>query len=200
MNAPAQIEPFTILLKHKRIAFPALWTPQAIGDGSPAWGARFIIEPNDPDVAALDALMLKVAKNKWKDEGEDLLGFLIENRKTAFEHGPYRSTTTGKVYDGFQGKFNLGTRSEKTKPSVFDKAGDPVTTQSGVESLIYSGCYTHPKIEIWAQDNRYGKRINATLTGIMFDEHGAAFGGGSGPAAADEFASLAKKANAEDLL
>jgi hypothetical protein len=196
MKAP----PTTILLKHKRIAFPALWTPQAIGDGAPAWGARYIIEPNDEDVEKLDELMLKVAVDKWKDEGRELLRFLLENRKTAFEHGPYRSSTTGKVYDGFQGKFNLGTRSEKTKPTVVDKAGDEVTTQTGVESLIYSGCYVHAMVELWAQDNRYGKRINATTTGVMFDEHGASFGGGSGPATPDAFASLAKRANAEDLL
>lgn len=192
--------PVTLLLKHVRIAFPALWTPQAIGTGQPAWGARFIIEPNDPQVGVLDRLMMRVALEKWKDEAEELVPYLIEQGKVAFQHGPYRSTATGKIYDGFASKFNLGTRSEKTKPTVVDKSGDEVTTQSGVESLIYSGAYVHAKIEMWAQDNQYGRRINATTLGVMFDEHAPSFGGGSGPASVDDFAALAKRAAAEDVL
>jgi Protein of unknown function (DUF2815) len=190
----------SILLHRKRIAFPALWTPKGIGEGAPAWGARFAIDPNDPEVEALDALVEKVAVDKWKEEGKGFLEFLKGQRKVAFEHAPYRSSTTGKIYDGFAGMFNLGTRSEKTKPTVFDKSGDEITTQQGVESLIYSGCYVHPKVEFWAQDNQYGKRINASLLGVMFAEHGAAFGGGSGPASADDFASVAQRADAEDVL
>ena len=36
-----------LMLKNKRLAFPALAKPQAIGDGEPAYGARLIIDPDD---------------------------------------------------------------------------------------------------------------------------------------------------------
>ena len=43
-----------LMLKNKRLAFPALATPQSIGEGEPAYGGRLIIDPSDPDVAVID--------------------------------------------------------------------------------------------------------------------------------------------------
>lgn len=188
------------MLKNKRIAFPALAVPQAIGEGSPAYGARFIIDPNDPDVAALDKAMVEVAKEKWKDDAEAVLDLLITNKKTAFQHNPYRSTSTGKVYNGFEGMFNLGTRSEKTKPTVVDQFGNELTAKADIERVIYSGCYTHAKVELWAQDNQYGKRVNASLLGIMFAGNGDSFGGGARAADASEFAGMVQSVDADDVL
>jgi hypothetical protein len=45
-------------------------------------------------------------------------------------------------------------------------------------------------IELWCQDNNYGKRINASLRGVQFLKDGEAFAGG-GVANADEFDDLA---------
>lgn len=38
-------------------------------------------------------------------------------------------------------------------------------------------------VEFWAQDNNYGKRVNATLLGVQFVRDGAAFAGGTTGAA-----------------
>ena len=43
-------------LKNVRISFPALAAPQALGDGEPAYGAKFIITPNSAHAAALEAI------------------------------------------------------------------------------------------------------------------------------------------------
>jgi hypothetical protein len=188
------------MIHNKRIAFPALAEPKAIGEGSPAFGARFIIEPNDPEVALMDATMEAVAAEKWKEDGDDVLEHLIEEGLTAFKHSPYRSKKTGKVYDGFQGKFNLGTRSEKTKPTVLNEFGKEVSDTRAIESLIYSGCFVHAQVEFWAQDNTYGRRINASLLGVMFADRGESFGGGSPPADASDFKALARRVDIEDVL
>jgi hypothetical protein len=51
------------------------------------------------------------------------------------------------------------------------------------------------------QDNKWGRRINCSLRGVMLTGEGENFGGGSAPASADEFASLAKAVpDAADLL
>ena len=34
-------------------------------------------------------------------------------------------------------------------------------------------------VELWAQDNNYGKRINASLAGVQFAKDGEAFAGGT---------------------
>jgi hypothetical protein len=54
---------------------------------------------------------------------------------------------------------------------------------------------------VWAQDNKWGRRINCSLRGVMLTGEGENLGGGSSAASADEFASLAKIApDADDFL
>ena len=81
---------------------------------------------------------------------------------------------------------------------MVDRFGNEVLDKSEIERLIYSGCHTHVSLDIWAQDNKWGRRINCTLRGVMFAGDGANFGGGSAPASASEFAEFAE--DAEDLL
>ncbi len=179
-----------IMLKDVRIAFPAIAEKQAIGDGEPAYGAKFIIMPSSPIVKTLDDGMLAVAKEKWKDKADDVFKFLIANKKVSFVHGPYCNSKTGVPYLGFENMFSLGARNASTQPSVFDRYGKQVNDKDTIKSLIYSGCYVNTKIQLWAQDNSYGRRINASLLGIMFSRDGDAFGGAT-PARAEDFASMA---------
>ena len=36
------------------------------------------------------------------------------------------------------------------------------------DNLIYSGCYVNGKVDIWGQDNKYGKRVNAKLIAVQY--------------------------------
>jgi len=190
-----------LMLKNKVHAFPAIAEAASIGDGEPAFGTRLVIDPKDDDVALIEKAMKEVARAKWKDDGDAVLAMLIEDGKVAFERKPYRSKKTGKVYEGFEGKFNLGTRNPKAQPTVFNQYGEPVTGKSAIEQLVYSGCRINAKVEFWAQDNSFGRRINCSLLGVMFAGDGERFGGGSAPASADDFAGMATaKAAAEDVL
>ncbi len=190
-----------LMLKNVVLAFPALAEPQAIGDGEPAYGARFAIDPKSPLVGEIDAAMLAVAKQKWKEDGEAILDMLRSDKKVAFEKAAYRSKKTGKPYEGFEGTYSLGSRNAKTQPTVFDQYGAPVTTKSGIEQLLYSGCRVNAKVEFYAQDNSFGRRINCSLLGVMFAGDGERFGGGSAPASADDFAAFAAQpSEPEDVL
>jgi hypothetical protein len=185
-------------LKNIRISFPALGAPQALGDGEPAYGAKFIVEPNSAHATALDDAIAAVAKDQWKDKAENVLAMLREDGKVCFTKREYRSKKTGLPYEGFEGKHYLNSRNAKNRPTVVDRFGNEVTDKGEIERLIYSGCHTHASFDIWAQDNKWGRRINCTLRGVMFAGDGESFGGGSGVASASEFADLAE--DAEDLL
>lgn len=190
-----------MMLKNKRIAFPAIARPQSLGEGEPAYGGKLIIDPKDADVKRIDQAIREAAETKWKEDAEDVLAMLYEDKRVCFDKSPYRSKKTGKPYAGFEGMFNLGTRNAKTQPSVFDIYGDPVTDPNKIEALIYSGCYVHASVEFWAQDNTFGRRINCSLLGVMFAGDGESFGGGSAPATAEDFSNLARaKADADDIL
>lgn len=193
-----------LFLKNVQIAFPALAEPQAIGDGEPAYGGRFVIDPARTDlIKELDAAMAAEAKAKWKEDGDAVLAMLVEEGKVAFEKKPYRSKKTGKVYAGFENMYNLGARTPagKPRPTAFNEYGKELTTKAEIEQTIYSGCEVTAKVEIWAQDNSYGRRINCSLLGVIYAGEGERFGGGSAPASADDFGAFAKaKADAADVL
>jgi hypothetical protein len=177
------------------MVFPALAEAQAIGDGEAAYGARFVVDPKNAEhVAQLEAAMKDVAKAKWKDDAEAVLAMLTEEGKVAFEKKPYRSKKTGKIYEGFEGKYNLGARTSvnKPKPTCFDEYGKELATKPQIEQKLHSGCLVHAKVEMWAQDNSYGRRINCSLLGVMYAGEGDRFGGGSGPASKDDFADMTK--------
>lgn len=177
-------------LKNVRISFPALDKPAAMGEGEPAYQSKFIIEPKSENVKLLDDAIVAVAKEKWKDKAETVLEALKEDKKLCFLHSAYKNKKTGEPYAGFEGKFSLSTRSQN-QPTVFDQFGNEIKDPRDIKAKIYSGCYVHAKIDVWAQDNQYGRRINANISGVMFSKDGEAFGGSS-PATADDFADLAE--------
>ncbi len=190
-----------IMLKNVVLAFPALAEPQSFGEGEPAYGAKFPIKPNSEQQKQIEAAILAEAKEAWKDKGDSVLEMLIEDGKVAFVKKVYRSKKTGEPYQGFDGTHYLSTRNAKTQPSVYNEYGDQLTAKGDIEAKAFSGAVVNASVEVWAQDNKWGRRINCSLRGIMLTGEGENFGGGSSPASADEFASLAKaKADAEDIL
>jgi len=190
-----------IMLKNVVLAFPALAEPQSFGEGEPAYGAKFPIKPTSEQQKAIEAAVLAEAKEAWKDKADSVLKMLEEDGKVAFTKKIYRSKKTGEAYQGFEGAHYLSTRNAKTQPTVFNQYGEELTGKSDIEAKAFSGAVVNASIEIWAQDNKWGRRINCSLRGVMLTGEGENFGGGSSPASADEFASLAKaKADAEDIL
>lgn len=190
-----------IMLKGVTLAFPALAEPQAFGEGEPAYGAKFPIKPNSEQQKAIEAAMLAEAKEAWKDKAESVLAMLADDGKLAFVKKVYKSKKTGEPYQGFENAHYLSTRNAKTQPTVFNEYGDELVSKGDIERQAYSGALVNASVEIWAQDNKWGRRINCSLRGVMLTGEGDNFGGGSSPASADEFAGLAKaKADAEDIL
>lgn len=188
-----------IRLKTKRLAFPALAVPDQIGDGEPAYGGRLIIDPNDAELKLLEATIEEAAAGQWKDDAKAVLASLYEKDKVALHKTPYKNQA-GKVYAGFEGMYNLGMRSasKKPRPSYFDKHGNALVEKAEIERVLYSGCYVHAQVDIWAQDNAWGRRINCTPLGLVFAADGDSFGGGAGPATAGDFSDLFE--DASDIL
>lgn len=164
-----------LMLKGVRLAFPSLFEPSAYGEGEPSYQATLIMEPDAAQ--AVESAMASVAREKWGAKGEAQLKALKAAGKVCLRDGDEKPD-----YDGFEGKMFVAARS-KTRPTVVDGQRNPLTERDG---RLYAGCYVNASIEIWAQDNAYGKRINCTLRGVQFVRDGDAFGGGR-PAAAEEF-------------
>ena len=171
-----------IVIRNVTIAFPAIFEKQAVGDGEPAYGAKFIIPPNHPQVDEIRNAIQASATGKWNDKASSVLKLLTADKKVAFVEGPYLNKN-GEPYAGFADAFHLSSRSATVKPSAWNSANLPTTSADG---LIYSGAFVDASVEIYAQDNKWGRRINCGLRGVRFVAHGESFGGGT-PASASEF-------------
>lgn len=163
----------TTVLKDVRLAFPNIF------EGHPESG-KFnvlgIFDPGSEGHAALEAEIDKIMQEKWggKVSRNQLKQFCLHD-------GADKSQ-----YDGFEGKMYISASNE-AQPTVVDRDGrSPLTKASGKP---YSGCYVVLYVELWAQDNKYGKGVNATLRGVQFYRDGPAFTGGA-PLSTDEFQSF----------
>lgn len=184
-----------------RLAFPALYEPRAMaGDpnSKPAYGGKLIVAPNGANHQKLIAAMRQVAKEqpKYGANWESILDELIKKERVCYVQGPYNDKD-GKPRDGFEGMHYLSCRSEKLKPTVKDRFNNNVL--EGQPGAPYAGCLVHAAVDVWAQDNNFGRRINCTLQGVMFADDGPAFGGGR-PANESTFAGLAAAPSTEDFV
>ena len=67
------------------------------------------------------------------------------------------------------------TRSvSKGPPSVKDKSLQDIRMEES--HYPYAGCYVKVSVRFWAQDNDFGKRVNAECRVVIFDKHGEPFG------------------------
>jgi hypothetical protein len=171
-----------IRLTNVRLAFPAIFQAQTVnGEGDPAYSATFILPADHPQIREIKAAIKEVAKNKWGAKADQQLALMEKQDKTALHDGDLKSN-----YDGFAGNLYVSARS-KTRPTVVDRDRTPLTASDGKP---YAGCFVNAVVELWAQDNQYGKRINASLGGVQFAADGDAFGGGGVRTEADDFDDL----------
>ena len=167
-----------IAIKNARLAFPNLFRPQTFnGEGEPTFSASLLIPKNDPQIELIEKTINAVAKDKWGEKAGTVLKTLMAGGKTAFRDGDTKAD-----YAGFDGHMFIAARN-KARPPVFDADKTPLTEMDGKP---YAGCYVVAHVDFWAQDNAFGKRINATLSGIQFLKDGEPFSGGA-PSSADDF-------------
>lgn len=181
-----------LMIKNVRLAFPNLFKPTTVnGEGEPAYSASLILPPNHPQIEELRKAQEAVGKEKWGDKWPAIKKEITAKDKFALHDGD-----TKAQYDGFEGNFFVATRAKQSaRPTVIDGNKSPLTEADG---RPYAGCYVNASIELWAQDNAYGKRINAQIRGVQFYRDGDSFGGGS-PASSDEFEEVSEGATADDL-
>lgn len=173
-----------IKLQNVRLSFPNLFQTSSFGgEDTGKYDATFILDKKThaPIIKEIKTGFKALAKEKFKDKlpAEDKL-CLKDGDATEREEQ--------------QGCFVVKT-SSKRRPLVLDRDKSPITED---DNIIYAGCFVNAIISLWAQNNVYGKRINASLEGVQFSMHGDPFG----PPAidADEFDAFGEVDNDQDGL
>jgi hypothetical protein len=180
-----------ILLRDVRLAFPQIWEAATVGDSKEAaFSAAFLLHPTHPDLQLIRDTIELVAQNKWPKNWETMLKSIEASDKTCLHNGNRKAE-----YAGYENNFFVNTRS-KTRPTILDANKAPLTQADG---RPYGGCYCNSRIQIWATENSYGRRISAQLAGIQFLRHSDAFSGGT-VAQTDDFEDVAAGDDASGLM
>lgn len=170
----------SITLKAVQLSFPNVFTPRGFEDGTPDYNTIILLDPASANVDALKTEMERVGQAKWGQKWPGIKKELETRDRTALHDGAMKSNLAG-----FDGKLYVSARN-KMRPTLVDRDRTPLQEMDG---KIYSGVFVNAVLEIWSMDNKYGKRICASLLGLQFVKHGEAFSGG-GVATADQFETL----------
>jgi len=181
-----------IMLKNVRLAFPNLFEPSTVaGEGEPRYSAALILGTDHPQIKEINDKIKAVATEKWKDKADAMIKSLEKTGKLALHDGDEKPN-----YDGFPGNMFVSASAKvSARPTVINSDKTPLTDRDG---KIYAGCYVNVSLDLWAQDNAYGKRVNAQLRGVQFLRDGDAFSAGR-PADNDEFDDVTDGADADDI-
>jgi Protein of unknown function (DUF2815) len=174
----------TITLKNVRISFiQTLWKTT---EERPKHAAHAIMSPDDPQVKQVEALIAKAASEcpKWqavdpktkKPAWQTVLAGLKAQDRTCLHSGD-----TKAQYEGYAGNVFVSGNND-AKVLVVGRDGKTPVPEGEV---IYSGARVNMNVQIWAQDNKFGKRINATLRWVQYRAPDDAFTG-TAPATTDE--------------
>jgi hypothetical protein len=174
--------PTRIWLREVIIAYAqGIFTARAAKPGDPEkYGAAFLLEKNHPSLKQLSDAVIAAAKVKWPTKWEDMLKQLKAGDRLPVHNGDAKANSAG-----YAGRLYVNA-GNSIRPTVLDRDKSPLTASDG---RPYSGAVVNAFVEIWAQDNQHGKRVNASLLGVQFVRDGERLAGGS-VATADDFEAL----------
>lgn len=150
-----------IQLRNVRLSFPSIFNRASFNGESGKFEATFLLnkETQSDQIEKLEQAIeqaIKEAKVK------------VPKDKLCLKDGD------DFEYDGYAGHMAFKASSNK-RPTIIDRDKTPLVEDDGKP---YAGCYVNAIVDIWVQNNSYGKRANGNLFGIQFYADGEAFGAG----------------------
>ena len=170
-----------LLLTGGRFSYLYVFEPYK-GDNGDSFCGHFLLEPSDPQVATIVAAMKAVAQAKWPSDWEAVYAALRGKDKLALHLGD----VTKPGDDAYKGKVFISANN-KNRVTVVETRGGVNVQLTAADGRPRSGDYGNMKVAIWAQDGKFGKRINAQLMGVQYTRKGTPLGGGGRVASVEEF-------------
>jgi hypothetical protein len=163
-----------IVIKNVRLSFPNLFKAASFqGAGGeqtdPKYSATFIMDKdeNAADIKRIQDGIDSLVKEYFKGNSKALKGVCLRE-------GAEKTDEDGTPKDGFGEQIMFITASNKNRPQVVDRIKTIPLTEE--DNKMYPGCYVNAVITLWAQNNKFGKRINANLLAVQYVKDGIPFG------------------------
>lgn len=153
-----------IKLQNVRLSFPSLFRKAEFNGETTKHEATFMLHKEDhADTIA------EIKKAIQAGIKENLKGAKIPSDKICLKDGD----ESGR--DEYAGHYTIKAANNK-RPKVLDRDKTPLAED---DDKPYSGCYVNGVIDLWYQNNSYGRRVNANLLGVQFFKDGEPFESGS---------------------
>tara|TARA_R110000796_G_scaffold42758_4_gene105373 strand:- start:51 stop:566 length:516 start_codon:yes stop_codon:yes gene_type:complete len=152
---------YKIKLNNVRLSFPSIFNKSEFNGQVGKFEATFLMnkESQAKMITEVEAQIALIQKdNKAK----------VSPDKICLKDGEFVD------YDGYAGCMSIKAGSNR-RPTVLGRDKAPVIEE---DNIVYAGCYVNAVVELWFQDNSYGKRVNCNLLGIQFAKDGDTFGAG----------------------
>ena len=159
-----------IKLQNVRLSFPSLFHKAVFEGNETKYEATFLLD-KEQHADKIKELKSEISR-RIKD---DLKGSKLSADRICLKDGDEFD------YAGYAG--NMSFKAANTKrPLIIDRDKTPLTED---DNRLYAGCYVNAVVELWVQNNGYGKRINANLLGVQFFKDGEPFVDGESGSADD---------------
>jgi hypothetical protein len=142
-----------IKLNNVRLSFPSLFRKSVYNGEETKFEATFLLnkKTQGDKIKEIEAAITASVKDNLK-------GAKLGADKICLKDGD------DFEYTGYAGNMSIKASTNK-RPLVIDRDKTPL---SETDNRIYAGCRVNATIELWAQNNTYGKRINANLLAVQF--------------------------------
>jgi hypothetical protein len=166
-------ENIQITVTNARLSYANIFRAKAMEGsvGEPKYSCVFLLDKktNAKDIKTIQDAIAKQVKEglKGKHPGAD---------KVCLKDGSNKADV-----DGYGDGVMYVSAGNVKRPVIVDQKRNPLDEEDGKP---YSGCIVNGVFNLWVQDNKYGKRINASLTHVQFVKDGPVFGEAVKPAEA----------------
>jgi hypothetical protein len=148
------------------------------------FSATLLLEEGSDEMQQMEDAILEVAKEKWDAKAPGMLKKLRKEERTCLRDGDGKFSKDGDPVAGFEGHHYVSA-TNKSRPHTLNKFKETITLETdgeftGERRGPRSGDYGAAMVSIWAQDNKFGQRINCQLDAIMFLREGDPLGGSGG--------------------
>jgi len=196
-----------IMLKDIRLAFTKFVFNPKEEDSDSYYKIAAAVEPDSDHHKQIMNAVKAVASEQWQDKANGVVRKLAADRRICYSSKP-PTNEEGEVYAGFedgQGIINAARSCRRVEtvgvPLVIGGGADGKGKLVQSDGKIYGGAYANLLLEIWTQDNKHGKRINADFRGVQFLRDGERLGGEGGvPTSENEFETLDRADSMADAL
>lgn len=150
-----------IKLSNVRLSYPSLFRKATFNDQETKFEATFLLnkETQVDQIQAIEAEIEAAVKEA---------NIKVASDKRCLKDGD------DSEQDGYANHMTIKVGSNK-RPTVIDRDKTPLAEE---DDRVYAGCYVNAIVDVWVQNNAYGKRVNGNLYGVQFVKDGEPFGSG----------------------